>query len=283
MINPHHLIRKRVPKGGSEERLWHYAADNGRLFEVRQFGRAKFLLGEFRPNGRIAIESNSDFAYESSPVVSECLETTKPNQLNAVLSERGIDVDTVVRQSPGIAINSFYHGSLEEVCSAIEECLRANEWYYKKATPSDDEVQAQKARALVDRVAFWTGCREALNAAMTLPGFFKGCHSKLGPLGNDAQKLILSFVNNPNQEGWLEIRNMLITVNTTLWAAWCRIDPNAPRAGSVGFPGASTLRKAIVRAISEWEVEVTDRLQSAISETSKPPTSARLEVVRAMR
>lgn len=124
MIHKDHLIRKRVPIGGSEERLWHFAADNGRLFEIRQFGRAKFLLGEFRPNGRVAIAGKGDFTYESNPVVLDCLETTKPNELWAVLSERGIDLDGVVRQGPGISIDSFYHSSLEEVCEAIEASVQ---------------------------------------------------------------------------------------------------------------------------------------------------------------
>ncbi len=283
MIHKDQLIRKRVPKGGSEERLWHFATDNGRLFEIRQFGRAKFLLGEFRPNGMVAIEVKGDYTYESNPVVCEYLETAAPNELWAVLSERGIDLDGVVRQGPGIGIDSFYHSSLEEVCEAIEASVHMNAWYDQKKTFTEEEVRAQKARALVDRVEFWSGCQSALEAAKQLPGFFKGCHSKLGALDEKTQMAILSFINNPNQEGWLEIRNTLITVNTTLWAAWCRTDPNAPRAGTIGFPSASTLRKVIARAISEWEIEVSERLAAAIAESDKPQVSARLEVVHALR
>jgi len=281
MINPIHLIRRRVPKGGSEEKLWHFQADNGRLYEIRQFGREKFLLGEFRPNGMLAKVVKGDTCYERSQIILDVLDKVSPNKLMPHLEQLGINQDEVVKVGAGINISSIYYASLEAACDAIQSSINNDSWLVTVTEPTAEDLQNQRKQALVDQVAFLTECKNRLESARKLPGLFSGCHSMLEDLSAESRQQILSYLNRPSQEAWLKIRNMLITCEQTLWAAWSRYDLSAPRAGNVGYPGADTLKRSIRMAIADWEAEVSTRLAKALEAHSQVP--ARLEVAHAVR
>ena len=92
-------------------------------------------------------------------------------------------------------------------------------------------------------------------------GLFKGCHNLLGPLGKDAQKDILSYINEPTPEKWEAIYTKMITPLHTLWQAWAAIDSQAPiSVPSDGpwpnTPSGDTLIRAIRHAVERLDEEV---------------------------
>jgi len=281
MINPATLIRRRVPKGDSDEKRWHYHAANGRQFEVRQFGRQKYLLGEFRPNGMVTKDVSGSGGLERSTVVVEALTSVSPNNVIAYLANAGIHEDQIVKVGAGINIRSIYYHSLESACEAINLSIQGDHWLVSETELTAEDLRNERNRELLDRIAFWTECKSRLETARTLPGLFKGCHSTIGVLAAESQQQILSYLNRPSQEGWLNIRNMLITSQQTLWAAWTRLDRSAPRMGPNGHPGADALKRSIRTAIADWEAEVETRLDQSLK--SQALRSAGLEVAYALR
>ena len=280
------LIRKRVPAGGSEERLWSYQSETGRVFEIRQFGRQKFLLGEFKPNGRIVQPSSSGDQYHNCPAVTDALLTVSPNELSTQLKSVGVDPESIIRVGNGIGLTSFYHDSLAAICQEISAALTGNVWYSKQIVQSAADLQAQDKAHAFDSVQFWESCLSRLSIAESQPGLFKGCHTAVhAVLTDDTKKAILSYLNAPSQPRWLSIRNTLITVSMTLWSAWCRFDPKASKSGSSGYPSADVLRNAIRSETAAWGVEVKERLSHAIKQASDVdlPPVLKLEVINGIR
>ncbi|ELN4741018.1 hypothetical protein RZ737_004823 [Escherichia coli] len=275
------LIRKRVPYGGSEERLWTFRHENGRSFEIRQFGAAMYLLGEFIPNGMTCVATADGDAYLPSEVVLQGRQSIRPNELKAWLDQQGVDDETVIRVGCGISLDSLYLPSLDAACDEIIEAVNDNVWYEKRATPTEQELERGKAEALLDRQAFWASCKAVLDIALTQKGIFKGCHSAASPtLSEESQKAILSYLNAPSQAKWLNLRNTLITANMTLWAAWTRKDSKAPRSGQKGFPTSEMLRLAIRQAVQDWADEVDLKLGQALADgQSNHPVKRRMEVI----
>lgn len=272
------LIRRRVPKGGSEERLWHFITDAQRVFEIRQFGRAKFLLSEFRPTGAINSKTNKDMPGDPD-LLAQGMAHILPNDLHAWLSSRGIATSDISREVPAISLSSHYHASIEDACSDIELSIANNAWY-EHLVP-----QASPARpaALVDATMFWSLCKENLDAAMKLNGLFRGCHTLQGPISADTQKAILSYVNNPTLEGWISVRNTLITTGTTLWKAWTVLQRTTGLAGPGDFPGRDAIKRSIRNAIAECEETLKDRISSTIrGGSARMPAGRVLEVDRAV-
>jgi hypothetical protein len=279
MINKDLLIRRRIPKGGSEECLWHFISDAQRVFEIRQFGRSKFLLSEFRPNGVISESSNKGTTFDRTRLSEAGMSSVAPNDFADWLSAKGISIDTVMREVPRLSLESYFYESIEDTLCAIEQAIDDNTWYEKRQEVTAEALEIQRSEALVDRVQFWSACQASLDAAKGLPGLFKGCHSMMGPLSADAQRAVLSYVNNPSHEGWLSIRNTLITTNTTIWAAYTRMSGKTNRIHAGDFPGSDAIKRAIRNAIAQWQEEVTKKLQAALSETELVSRGTVLEVI----
>ena len=99
----------------------------------------------------------------------------------------------------------------------------------------------------------WKARVAAIEAACSaqVPGLFKGAINQLGqPIEAGTQDRILSYLNAPSLDAWLEIRALLIGPLTTLWQAWFQVDPSAPMSGRSGpCPAPETLIRAIRAAI----------------------------------
>lgn len=255
------LIRRIVPAGASEERLWEFQHSNGRSFEIRQFGAKKFLLSELEPIGRVAQSTPQGLSFSTCPVVQLGLKVCKPNELMPWLAEQDIDRDTLVRAGAGITLGSLYWPSIEAACEQIHEALEQNTWYRKVAKVERSE--RVQTNALIDPISFWQLSLNKLLQAESDPGIFKGCHGMSGGLQKEHKDLILSYLNKPSQERWGSIRSILITANTTLWSAWASVDKGAPRSGSKGFPPKEMLEKAIRTAVDTWKKHVQEQLARA--------------------
>lgn len=280
------LVRMRVPNGASEERLWNYYSDNGRIFEIRQFGRAKFLLGEFIPNGRIVTTGPDGDVYQEHAGLKEAIQNTSPNALCSTLREMGIDPDSVIRLGSGISLSSYYHDSLEAACTEISDSIAADSWYTKFVELSEDDRRAQSSANAFDSVQFWENCLSRLRDAQTQESTFKGCHTAIDPvLSPETKKSILSYLNSPSQAEWLKVRSTLITVSQTLWSSWVAFAPRAARNGNAGYPSADVLRKSIRSAITAWEANVLLRLEEAKVRSAQfaAPHLRKVEVVNGMR
>lgn len=280
------LVRMRVPAGGSEERLWNYYSDNGRIFEIRQFGKTKFLLGEFIPNGRSVLTGKSGDVYQDCPVIQLALQSATPNDLCSHLKAQGVDLDSVIRLGTGISLTSYYHDSIDSACNAIGAAIAENAWYSKQVELTEEERQAQENANAFDSVAFWTSCKNRLDGAQGQPGIFKGCHTAIQPvLAEETKQAVLGYLNAPSQAKWLAIRNTLISVSQTLWSAWVAYSGNAPRSGKSGFPSADVLRKSIRASMSAWEKEVNLRISESVERSSGAGLSSprQLEVINGMR
>lgn len=281
------LIRMRLPAGASEERCWNFYADNNRLFEIRQFGARKFLLGEFKPNGRHSMPGDESGNIHHSEIVENLLLTGTPNEFFAhVKAQTGLDPSHLVLIGPGIGLTSYYHDSLESACIDIENALAANTWYYKQVELSEDERKALESSDAFDSVQFWQTCKDSAEAAGSQAGLFKGCHTALGPeLSVESKNEILAYLNAPSQAAWLNIRSKLITVSTSLWSAWVDFSPNAPRSGNNSHPSAEVLRKAIRGAVAKWIDHVHVRLEEAQkrASTAGQLPERKLEVIHGLR
>lgn len=258
------LIRCVVRHGSSEERRWEFKHANGRSFDIRQFGRTKFLLGEFKPNGRICKETPKGPIFSTSEIVIQGLKSCPPNELVCWIAERGIAEPMLVKVGVGIGLDSLYWPSLEAACDQIREAIENNNWYRKTAPLTEAELAASKATALVPSVAFWQSALKAAVAAEAEPGIFKGCHCSAGKLTKDAKNSIIRYLNKPNQKLWNEIRSTMITGEATLGSAWRKVDAKSPRSGSRGYPSREMLEQAIRHAVSAWKEHAKNKLQEAL-------------------
>lgn len=129
-----------------------------------------------------------------------------------------------------------------------------------------------------DDHASWAGVERHLEAACApgIPDLFKGAVGTMfRPIEAGVQDRILSYLNAPSLEAWLELRSVLITPTTTLWQAWIKVDPLAPRVGKDGpHPAPDELIKAIRSAVDELREWVRARLRE------NPDPGPRLRLVK---
>lgn len=101
--------------------------------------------------------------------------------------------------------------------------------------------------------AYWKRRKQAILDAYSkdIPGLFKGAlNGELKPIEAGPQDAILSYMNRPSLEAWLELRSILISPSMTLWRAWAGMDPAAPLSGSSGpYPSREALAMAIRKAV----------------------------------
>jgi hypothetical protein len=164
-----------------------------------------------------------------------------------------------VRLGDGFGVSSIYHPSVTDAAAAIAAALTEDRWYdsVDRAHLEDPARQAEaRARAEADRAAYQDWNAEQRARAQQLPDLFKGLYNLHGPLGTDVQRRLLAYLNNPTEDGWDDIRGIMLSASTTVWQAWAAVDPQAPvskpaDAGWPRIPDAPTLRRALRWAAGE--------------------------------
>lgn len=67
---------------------------------------------------------------------------------------------------------------------------------------------------------------------MTKP-YIDDCRNMFGPLGEEPRARLEAVLENPTEETWDEAAHLIVGKDgfTTLWQAWVKVDPDAPRSG----------------------------------------------------
>lgn len=224
--------------------------------------QTRYFLYEFRPNGVVVEGKNAERSWEA-PRYKEFDQKYGPNGVRNALRQSGVDTDKLFCSGGGYGVGTIFRSSLEECAQAVAEALFRNEWYAHFRQLSDPEQVKLDRRSAIDSYHFWKDERAAMDRALaTEQGIFKGCFTMMGrPVSDDHKKAILSYLNKPSQETWLDIRGYIVTGKGTLWQAWCEHDANAPRAGNSGFPTKDELTEAIRAAVRRRDEEINERLK----------------------
>jgi hypothetical protein len=253
-----------------DERSYDYThLDTGRRFSVRCSERAdgknRFFLCELRPNGRM-LEVNEEGEIVRAwdePRIDETESRVGPNELLAALRTMGIDVDAMVFWGAGYSVDSIYHDSLETCAEFIAKALNDNARYTANRKLSPEEEASLEHLQSVQSVEYWHDEAEAAKRAEQQgSGLFKGCYTVMGQaLEQDVQQRILAYMNAPTQQGWLDIRSIVIAGHITLWQAWVAADVLAPRSGNRGFPVPKVLRLAIRQCIRDRRRDIKEKIE----------------------
>lgn len=227
----------------------------------------QFFLEEFTPNGRIAElneKGHCDRAWDE-PLIAEAEARVGPNALMRELRRIGVETEGLVLDGGAYGVGTIFHASLARCASAIASALERDERYrhFRQLTEQENIRSSRQAKA--DSLDYRQGVAAATQRAWeTETGIFKGCYTMLGAILSDESKnTILSYLNDPDQEKWLDIRGLYIVGHRSLWVAWCDSDPRAPRSGNVGFPPADTLREAIRAAAEDGRAVAQEELLEA--------------------
>jgi hypothetical protein len=251
------------PPGSSSSRESSYRSPQGREFEIREVPAGLFV-SELRPNGKLCtFDSTGELVGIHDEPALKRIADQSPNRFREAAREAGYDPDTCVRLGDGFSVGSIYYASVHEVAEAISDALAADRWYdsVDRAYLADPARQAEaRARVEADRTAYETWKAEQRERAQQLPDLFKGLYNLHGPLGTDVQRRLLAYLNDPTEDGWDDIRGIMLSASTTVWQAWAAVDPQAPvskpaDAGWPRIPDASTLRRALRWAAGENDTD----------------------------
>ncbi|MCC5611042.1 hypothetical protein LC612_30905 [Nostoc sp. CHAB 5834] len=197
----------------------------------------------------------------SEPLIHSLEEAHGPNGLHAALVANNVDPADIASAGGGYSVDTKYLGSMEDCSQEIVKALSANKRYRCYRTLTHQEKLKQNRIEQVAKADYFQHENSMIAHAQTEKGIFKGCYSLTGLLQPATKERILSYLNRPNQELWLEIRGLRVAGIHTLWQAWTKSNPAAPRSGNCGFPTADELRNAI-RHITEFRAsDVTNRNQ----------------------
>jgi len=222
----------------------------------------RYFLQEFRPNGRLCDGQwgSGSFHCWDEPALKALLAECGPNELRERAAAAGIDMSRAVSGGAGYGVYSRFLPSLAACAEAVNDALTANQWYSAEdeALKNDPAFQRElRERERHERAAYRAQQRAALAQAEAVNhGLFKGCATMLGPLPEKTQKAILAYLNAPSAERWDDIANAIIDGVHTLWAAWCEVDPEAPRSRPLDgpwpqIPEPETLRRAIRTSVEQ--------------------------------
>jgi hypothetical protein len=271
------LMMTHLPtEGDSEEVSYSYLdAETERNFEIRRFESYKddgtpykrFFMSEFVPNGRLCKLNSKGHVVDAwdEPLIKQLEEKFGPNSLMTRLRAADIDPDRMVKMGGGLGVGSRFHPSLEVCASEIAQALHTNLRYeYFQPLSEQERIKLEFQQARMTHVYWKQEQRRQMQAEALGEGIFKGCSNMRGAtLPKDIKDAILAYLNQPSQEGWLEIRGYIVTGMGTLWQAWCAHDPLAPRGGNQGFPDSNTLVTAIRAAVERRAVEIQERLDNS--------------------
>lgn len=268
---------------GSADREYDFSdPKTGRQFLISYFdGDESFRVQEMVPNGR-RFEREADGSPGrcwDEPLIKETELAAGPNQLMATLARLQIDADSMIfvptSNSGGVG---FDYGSLDECAREIANVLDGNRRYVGFRPLTAEEEVERARRDAASTKDYWS----AMHAAQELAnanefGIFKGCHNMLGgALDDETKKKILSYINGPSQDAWLDVRGIYVVTNATLWNAWCQYDESAPRSGRVGYPDSDVIVQAIRAAVDRNIEQVKERLAQSEAEAgtqNRGPTS----------
>lgn len=227
----------------------------------------RFFLEEFTPNGRIAELNEKGHCVRAwdEPAIAEAEARVGPNALMRELRRIGVETKGLVFSGGGYGVGTIFHASLARCAGAIASALERDERYKHSRQMTEQENIRSARQAKADSLAYRQGVAAATQQAWeTETGIFKGCYTMLGtPLSDESKNAILSYLNDPSQEAWSDIRGLYIVGHRSLWVAWCDSDPRAPRSGNVGFPAADTLRAAIRLAADDGREAAQEELREA--------------------
>lgn len=273
-----HAFVPRLPLEDDGTLVYHYKDPaTGRSFGVRRSEHPeptpqkpyRYFLEEFVPNGRMGRFDASGHCLDAweEPRIAQLKAQVGPNGLIQALQAEGLDLEALIHTGGGYCLGCIFHDSLRECATAVVQALQDNEYYaYWTPQPSDAaKLQREREQSL----QFWRGEQAfLLRATQREAGLFRGSYAMSGkPLRPEHKRAILSFLNQPSQEAWLDIRGLSFCGPVTLWQAWGAFDPQAPRSGSEGFPTAHVLRQALQFVVQERERAICEKL----AELEAPP------------
>ncbi|MBN3760887.1 hypothetical protein [Burkholderia sp. Ac-20365] len=261
--------------GGDDEIGYHYVdPETRREFHVRRSETLddcnrpcfRYFLEERIPNGRLAEVDERGICTRAwdAPLIKEVEARVGPNGLIKELVQLGVDVDKMISVGGGYGVGSIFYPSLEESAGAIELALKNNERYqYFRALTDQEKIKLDRRSAVQSHEYWLAQSAAAARSWATQEDLFKGCYDGLDrPLSDDSKKRILSYLNNPGQDVWLEVRSIIVTGHKNLWAVWCQNDLLAPRSGDKGYPSADALRAAIRSSAASRRAEIEEKLKT---------------------
>lgn len=73
---------------------------------------------------------------------------------------------------------------------------------------------------------------------MSRVAFIAKCRNMFGPLRGDVRERLEAVLASPSQETWDDAYSIIVGKNgfTTLWQAWIKVDPDAPRSRPLDAP-----------------------------------------------
>lgn len=67
---------------------------------------------------------------------------------------------------------------------------------------------------------------------MTSKAYVDKCRNMWGALDDECRARLEAVLENPTEETWEEAHSLIVGGGfTTLWQAWVKVDPTAPRSG----------------------------------------------------
>lgn len=268
--------------GESDERTYRYVhQDTGREFQIfRNITKDEdflYFLVEVTPAPRVLTINKQGIcvgSYEDPRLVA-LEQSPGPNYFLSECSNLRVSRDVLCFDVPGYNRDSIMFDSIDACAKEVAQAICTNSRYVSRSfKPLSKEEAAERER--IDREgskAFWEASRRAAVAADShSEGIFRGCHNMGGnPLSKETKDHILSYLNNPSQDLWNDVRSKIVVGSKTLWQAWVASDVKANRSGSVGFPSPETLRSSIRNAVDENMARIERELKE-IKELHPEPT-----------
>ena len=221
-----------IPDISDEDRSWIYHHECGREFRIHEIKPDRFTLSEMVPNGKYW--ENGEV--QSPDVLARIVKSSLPNQVCEEVREHGFDPQSLIRiQTPGTRFPKVYP-TLKSCADAILSAIAENRIYdpvdHDKA--NDPQEIARHQQVLDQEMENWKRYKSEMRrgAEIANAGLFKGLYNAFGPIGEAAQKEILSYLNAPSQDKWERIYPIMISMGrpSTLWQAWVAVDPDAPKS-----------------------------------------------------
>lgn len=267
-----------IPQSADDDRVYVFSdAQAERDFQITRLegpDGVRFFLQEHTPNGRLVkTTSNGDILRAwDDPRINAIEKEHGPNGMISECERAGIDVSSMVFCGAGFSVDSRYLDSLEACAQEIYKAIHSNARYNAYKELSDEEQAALGHQEKISSAAYWEHQKElAQNAMNSEKGLFKGCYVMSGsPISDEHKRLILAYLNKPEQQSWLQIRGLCVSGTYTLWQAWGAIDPAAPKMGDVGHPDPETLRQAIRSAVHSNLERIEDEIASHGSPRPRP-------------
>jgi len=228
----------------------------------------KFFLEEFVITPRMVELDLKGYAIDGwiEPIIADAMTRVKPNELQAELDRLGIfdnEKTAIVRDGGGYGAGSIFYASLDECATVINQCINDNisYKYYRELSPQEKTKLEQRQSEHVND--YWLNKKKILDLSLKKDdGIFKGCFTMMGvSLDEQTKKTILSFINEPTNKKWLDIRGLVVVDHKTLWQLWCDNDQKAPRHGEIGFPKPEVLIESIRTGVDKLVIEIDEKLK----------------------